>query len=32
VTTSCTIVGSYQDASGLTEGVLGTETPVPGTN
>jgi hypothetical protein len=32
MTTSCTIVGSYQDASGLTQGVLGTEVPGPGTN
>jgi hypothetical protein len=32
MTTSCTIVGSYQDASGLTQGVLGTETPGQGTN
>jgi hypothetical protein len=32
MTTSCNIVGSYQDASGLTQGVLGTQAPVPGTN
>jgi hypothetical protein len=32
MTTSCTIVGSYQDASGLTQGLLATETPGLGTN
>jgi hypothetical protein len=32
MTTSCNLVGSYQDANGLTQGVLVTETPGPGTN
>jgi hypothetical protein len=32
MTTSCNLVGSFQDASGLTQGVLVTETPGPGTN